>query len=192
MRAAARSGRGVRGGHQPVVLAGFRPTWAQAFVGALPATVLGGLLLMPLGFVVAVVSEALGAGGGDAVRPEPWWRLTGMARDVLRYVVPVAVSVLLLAATVIHRYTGVWLDESGVRGGTLGLAGFVPWRLVTEIRAERRRGRTAVVLYLTGDRCVRLPAPYHGLGAAADPRFERKLFLIYHIWATYRDTKRPG
>jgi hypothetical protein len=189
MRTAVRSGSGVRGRHQPVVLAGFRPTWAQAFAGALPAAALGGLLLALVGFVVFLVPQMFGATGGP-LRWDPWWRPAVTVPELFRYAVPTGLPSLLLAAAVVRRWTGVRLDETGVRGGSLGLTGFVPWRLVTEIRAERRRGRTAVVLYLTGGRCVRLPAPYHGIGCAADSRFERKLFLIYHVWATYRDPDR--
>jgi hypothetical protein len=64
--------------------------------------------------------------------------------------------------------------------------GFVPWRLVVDIRAERRRWRTRVAIYLEDGSTLRLRAPYDGGLLGRDPRFEQKMFMICHLWETHR------
>ncbi|MFD0821871.1 hypothetical protein ACFQ0D_26950, partial [Micromonospora zhanjiangensis] len=78
------------------------------------------------------------------------------------------------------------IDEMGVHVRR-GPDGFAPWRQVVDVRAERRRRRTVVMIYLDGDAALRMRAPFDGELLGRDPRFEQKLFMIRQLWETHRD-----
>jgi hypothetical protein len=181
MRAATRPGGDQSGKHQLAVLASFRPTWRQAFVSGLWAGVAGALAL---GGAVLTGPTLL------VVFVDGTWQLRSPPQVAwLAVLVPVPLG--LIYGVVIRRRIGARLDELGVRSVPLGLDGFAPWRLVVDIRAERRHGRTVVVVYLENGATLRLRAPYDAV-LGRDPRFERKLFLICHIWETHRNWRMHG
>jgi hypothetical protein len=59
------------------------------------------------------------------------------------------------------------------------------------VRAERRGGRAHVAVYLDSGQIVRLLAPYDGGLVARDREFERKLFMLRHLWETHRSFVLP-
>ncbi|RKR90978.1 hypothetical protein BDK92_5362 [Micromonospora pisi] len=181
MRAATRPGGEQDGKHQLVVLASFRPTWRQALLNGLWAGVVGTITLTSAVLTGPTVLAVLVGGT---------WQLRAPTQaSWLAVLAPLPLG--LIYGVAIRRRIGARLDELGVRSVPLGLDGFAPWRLVVDIRAERRRGRTLVAVYLHNGATLRLRAPYDGwLGR--DPRFERKLFLICHVWSTHRDWLVPG
>jgi len=87
------------------------------------------------------------------------------------------------------RGEGADVDDIGVRPVPDLAVGRVPWRGVEDVRTERRGGRIRVAVYLTGGGAVRLSAPYDGRLLGADPHFERKLFMLRHLWETHRHTR---
>lgn len=181
MRAATRPGGEHDGKHRLAVLASFRPTWRQAFVSGLWAGVLGTLALTGAALTGPTLLPVLG-GATWQLRAPP--QLTWFA-----VLAPLPLG--LIYGLVVRRSIGARLDELGVRSVPLGLDGFAPWRLVVDIRAERRRGRTMIAIYLHNGATLRLRAPYDAV-LGRDPRFERKLFLICHIWETHRQWRVPG
>ncbi|MEV4628843.1 hypothetical protein AB0J90_21500 [Micromonospora sp. NPDC049523] len=181
MRAATRPGGDQDGKHQLAVLASFRPTWRQAIVSGLWAGVVGTIVLA----ASAVTGPTL-----LAVLVGGTWNLRAPPQSVLVAVL-VPVPLGLIYGLAVRRRIGVRLDELGVRSVPLGLDGFAPWRLVVDIRAERRHGRTLVAVYLHSGATLRLRAPYDG-ALGRDPKFERKLFLICHVWETHRDWRVPA
>lgn len=181
MRAATRPGGEQGGKHHLTVLASFRPTWRQALLSGLWAGVVG---------VITLTSAALAGPTLLAVVVGGAWQLRTPSQSTwLAVLVPLPLG--LVYGVAVRRRIGARLDELGVRSVPLGLDGFAPWRLVVDIRAERRHGRTLVAVYLRNGATLRLRAPYDGW-IGRDPRFERKLFLICHVWATHRDWRVPG
>lgn len=142
-------------------LVSFRPTWRQAVGHGLSA-----------GAVCAVVSLAVGF-----VVPADF-------RLAVIVVPPLAVG---LAGVVAGRRCGTEIDDYGIRRTMPALSGVASWRQVVDIRPERRRRRTVVAVYLDSGETLRLPAPYDGLWLARDPFFERRLFMLVHLWETHRD-----
>jgi hypothetical protein len=189
MRAAIGPGGTPSGRHQRRVLAGFRPTWRQALAHGLRLGGVGSVLLgaVAVGWAasagvarpppVTVVAAAV-PGAPDA--PELAW-LTVLA--------PLPLG--LLAGAAVRIRVRVRLDESGVFSRRFGAGRFAPWPAVVDVRAERRRGRTVVAVYLADGPPLRLAAPYDAGRLGADPRFEQKLFVICHVWATYRRSSGP-
>ncbi|HEX5595627.1 MAG TPA: hypothetical protein VFX61_06330 [Micromonosporaceae bacterium] len=98
--------------------------------------------------------------------------------------------VAALGALVVGRYHGVRLDRSGVHRLPRARDGFTPWALVSDVRAERWQRRTVIAVYLEDESVQRLPVPYDGGLLGRDPQFERKLFLICHLWRTHRTVRR--
>ncbi len=90
---------------------------------------------------------------------------------------------------VFGRGEGADVDDFGVRPVPDLATGPLPWRGVEDLRTERRGGRIRVAVYLTGGRTVRLSAPYDGRLLGADPQFERKLFMLRHLWETHRHAR---
>ncbi|WP_329108572.1 hypothetical protein OG792_07920 [Micromonospora sp. NBC_01699] len=181
MRTATRPGGDRDGRHQLAVLASFRPTWRQVIVSGLWTGFVG---------AVALTGAALTGPTLLAVLVGGTWQLRAPPHSTwLALLVPVPLG--LIYGLAVRRRIGARLDELGVRSVPLGLDGFAPWRLVVDIRAERRRGRTLVAVYLHNGATLRLRAPYDGV-LGRDPRFERKLFLICNVWATHRDWRVPG
>jgi hypothetical protein len=145
------------------VLASFRPTWRQA-VGH------GLYLGAAAGAAGLLLSLALPSG----------YRIV---------IVLVAALVAAAAGLVAGRRGGADVDDAGIR---LAPAGFVPWKQVVGVRAERRRRRTVVAVYLESGETRRLRAPYDGALLAHDPLFERRVFMLCHVWETHRDWSVHG
>jgi hypothetical protein len=141
-------------------LVSFRPTWRQAIGRGLCA----GVVCAAVALVVAFVVPAR-----------------------LRPALVVVPLVIALAGVVASRRAGTEIDEYGIRRTVPALPGVASWRQVVDIRPERRHRRTVVAVYLDSGETLRLPAPYDGLWLARDPFFERRLFMLVHLWETHRD-----
>jgi len=174
-----------RGRHHRPVLASFRPTWRQALTRGIS---LGGLGSLVLG-VLAVGWVASAGTTGSALPDALAGRIPGAGAPHgfawLAVLAPLPLG--LVGGTAVRLRIGARLDERGVQSLSLGFAGFAPWRLVIDVRAERRRGRTVVAVYLGDGTMLRLRAPYDGALLGRDPRFEQKLFTICNLWETHRD-----
>jgi len=163
-----------RGRHHVPVLATFRPTWRQALSRGVGAGVAGTGVLA----VAALLID------GFAVPPFAAPSFAGRTAVWLAVAAPLPLGVL--AGLALGRRAGVRLDALGLHHLPLVRDGFTPWWRVADVRVERRRRRTIVVLYL-GDGSVRpLRAPYDGSLFGRDTQFERKLFMICHLWETHR------
>ncbi len=141
-------------------LVSFRPTWRQAVGHGLLAGVVCAVVALAVAFVVPAE---------------------------LRTAVLVAPLAVALAGVVAGRRCGTEIDEYGIRRTMPALPFVASWRQVVDIRPERRRRRTVVAVYLDSGETLRLPAPYDGLWLARDPFFERRLFILVHLWETHRD-----
>ena len=179
MQTPARPLPGWSRGAEPTIILRFRPTWRQALGhGAYAGCVTSaGLALVA---VAAVAAPAL----VDAVADTDLRRPLPALGWLLFVLLPVPLGGL--AGLALGRRVGADLDELGVHATPDGIADFAPWKLVADVRTERRRRRTVVVVYLDNDTVVRLPAPYDGHLLGRDPVFERKLFRIHHAWETHR------
>lgn len=151
----------------------FRPTPAQA-LGR------GAFLGGGLGLVLCLLTLAVWAVRGDDMHG---W-LVG---------VPVLSGITAggLVALIFGRAGGADIDDLGIHPVRSGPPGphdgdFTSWRRVHDLRCERRRGRTQVVVYLDTGQTSWLRAPYHGRLLASDPEFERKLFMLRNLWETHR------
>ncbi|WP_157756652.1 PH domain-containing protein [Plantactinospora sp. KBS50] len=164
------------------MLAIFRPTWRQIVAHALVAgsVTLAGVLLLGVLFTLARQRSAV----GPRMPVDP-----AVAAGLAGALVPLAA----LGSGLVRWRTGACINSAGLRaGGPLGRTTFVPWERVTDVRAERRRRHTVVMVYGTDGVTRRLPAPYDGDLLAGDARFERKLFLVQHLWETHRSWGVPG
>lgn len=142
-------------------LVSFRPTWRQAIGHGLSAGVVCAGIALAVAFV---------------------------APTEVRFAVLVAPPLVVsLSGVVAGRRRGTEIDEYGIRRAMPALRGVASWRQVVDIRPERRRRRTVVAVYLDSGQTLRLPAPYDGLWLARDPFFERRLFMLVHLWETHRD-----
>ncbi|SDY46257.1 hypothetical protein SAMN05444365_102339 [Micromonospora pattaloongensis] len=164
----------------PPVLARFRPTRRQAagrgsFIGGLVAVALA---LVLLGAVMGppLLDRVAGTRSGRVDVPPLAWLLL---------LLPVPVGALV--GVRLRARFGADLDRLGMHGMPLALEGFAPWKLVVDIRPERRHRRTVVTVYLDDGTVLRPRAPYDGKLLGRDREFERKLFMICHVWETYRD-----
>ncbi|WP_422770620.1 hypothetical protein ACN28C_28640 [Plantactinospora sp. WMMC1484] len=151
------------------MLAEFRLSWRQAVVRGLRWGGLGS------GAVIVLVSAL----PGQRELTELAW---------IAVLAPLPLGVLCGAADRVLARTR--LDEAGLRGRAYGTYAFVPWLRVADIRAERRRDRTVVAVYLTDGGMLRLHAPYDGGLFDRDPRFEQKLVLICQVWEAHRHGSR--
>jgi hypothetical protein len=95
----------------------------------------------------------------------------------------------VLGGLLLGRQVGVRLDGVGVHPLSLARQSDATWGRVMDIRTERRGRRTVVVLYLRDGSIVRLRAPYDGGLLGRDRQFERKLFMIRHVWETHRQLR---
>ncbi|MEV1290298.1 hypothetical protein [Micromonospora sp. NPDC049679] len=162
------------------MLARFRPTWRQTtgrglFLGGLAALVLA---LVMVGVVTgpALLDRMAGTRFGGVDLPPVAW---------LAVLAPLPAGAVI--GVLLRRRFGADLDRLGIHGIPLALEGFAPWKLVVDVRAERRRRRTVITVYLDDGTVARLRAPYDGELLGRDPEFEQKLFMICHLWETYRD-----
>ena len=137
----------------------FRPTWRQAVGRGLYA----GVACAVAAYLVALA-------------------LPGEPHLVVALLPPLLAALVAVAA---GRRGGTEVDEYGIRRTPPG--GVASWKHVVDIRAERRRRRTVVVVYLDSGETLRLRAPYDGEWLGRDPFFERRLFMLVHLWETHRD-----
>jgi hypothetical protein len=148
------------------------------------------------------VAQAIGRGGylgvlvglsASAIALLAWWLTGGWLGDAGWPVVlapPILGGVCgAVLGVAFGRSEGADLDDLGVRPVPDLAIGRLPWPRIEDLRTERRGGRIRVAVYLAGGRAVRLPAPYDGRLLGADPHFERKLFLIRHLWETHRHAR---
>jgi hypothetical protein len=164
------------------VLASFRPTWRQALACGLCPGVLGALAVAMTAVAAPPLLDAVAGRTPQPGVPPPLAWLAVLA--------PLPLGAL--GGFVLRRRVGARVHELGVQCGSFGPTGFAPWRLVVDVRAERRRCRTAVAVYLEDGSILRLRAPYDSRLLGRDPQFERKLFMICHLWETHRDWSRHG
>jgi hypothetical protein len=163
------------GGDGPRLLAAFRRTRRQAlghglFVGLLAASAL----------VVAVLVATIVRWESDGHGlPAPWIWFTAAL------IAPVVVGTVVGAATGVR--TGVDADDLGIHRVPPLPRSFGPWAAIADIRAERRRSRTIIAIYLESGAVLRLRAPYDGTLLGHDPRFERKFFTLLNLWETHRN-----
>ncbi|MEE6262930.1 hypothetical protein [Plantactinospora sonchi] len=147
------------------MLAEYRLTWRQALTHGLRA---GGL-----GSAVLLAAVAVAPGARDL--PDLAWVLI---------LAPLPSG--LLCGTALRSWAGTTLDGAGVRSRSYGPYAFAPWSRVVDVRAERRRGRTLVAVYLADGAVLRLRVPYDGGPLDRDPRFEQKLVMIAQLWEEHR------
>lgn len=164
------------------MLVTFRPSWRQALSAGLRAGTTGCLTFALVAAATTVAPPLAGRLAGTTVDPlnlpAPAWMAVALS-------LPVGTLAVLLPA----RLLGVRLDGVGVHPLALGSQSVTPWTSVADVRTERRRRRTVVVLYLRDGSIVPLRAPYDGGLLGRDPQFERKLFLIRHLWETHRQLR---
>jgi hypothetical protein len=143
----------------------FRPTWQQAFARGTYLGVLGSVLGVSAGLLVAT-----------STAPPAWiWSL------------PAFGPLLGVAAGVLLRLRlGTAAVADGIRTVTPSGEDVEPWSRVVDLRAERRGARTVVSVYLESGASVQLRAPYSGELFAADPRFEQKVFALSQLWRCHR------
>jgi hypothetical protein len=180
MRTPAPPGGDYRGRHQRTVLASFRPTWRQGLARGFCLGTLGTAALVTTASAVVTAPALVDVVVGTALRPRALPELVWL-------VVLAPLPIGMLCGVAGRCRVGVRFDEAGVQKVPVRPDGFVPWRLVTDVRLERRRWRTVIAVYLEDGTARRLPAPYDGSLLGRDPFFERKVFLIWHLWAAYRE-----
>lgn len=148
----------------------FRPTHAQAFGHG---AYLGGLVGVGAGLILFGMSI-----------------LYGMTTWIP--VVPIVIGGVLggLSGLFFGRDAGADIDDLGIYAVPRGIGGNAQWQRVAELRTERRGGRTRVTVFTDSGAFVRLRAPYSGRLLAADPEFERKLFMLRNLWETHRTFAR--
>jgi hypothetical protein len=148
-----------------------RPTAAQAAGRGVYA----GLAVGAAGSLVAGLAGWLVAGG---LGPVGW----------VAVLVPLVVGGSAGAAlgVVFGRTEGADIDELGIQSVPPAAHAYASWPHIADLRAERHGGRIHVAVYLRDGRSVRLRAPYNGRMLAADPEFERKLFMLRHLWIAHR------
>jgi hypothetical protein len=175
----------------------FRPTPAQA---AGRGAYLGGVVGLAGAPLLLAVGTALRAGLVRDPADRPAW----LAAGSIPLAVPVLVALLVLfglaagalTAVVFGRSGGADIDDLGIRpvpamaAVPLVAGGFASWQRVRDLRCQRRGGRTRVVVYLDSGQTAWLRAPYHGRWLAADPEFERKLFMLRNLWEIHRSFAR--
>lgn len=171
----------------------FRPTPAQA---AGRGAYLGGVVGLAGAPLLLAAVTAVQAG----LVTDPAWPGAGSTP----LAVPVLVALLVLfgsavgalTAVVFGRSGGADIDDLGIRpvpamaAVPLLAGGFASWQRVRDLRCQRRGGRTRVVVYLDSGQTAWLRAPYHGRWLAADPEFERKLFMLRNLWEIHRSFAR--
>jgi hypothetical protein len=182
MRTAVWPRRAKRGRHHRAVLVTFRPTWRQTLSAGLRA---GGAGAMSLALVATAATVAPPLAGQIAGTTRGIAHLPALAWFAVVLPLPLGV----LGALLLGRQVGVRLDGVGVHPLSLARQSVAAWALVMDVRTERRRRRTVVVLYLRDGTIVRLRAPYDGGLLGRDPQFERKLFMIRHVWETHRQLR---
>lgn len=183
MRAATRPGGDYRGRHHLTVLARFRPTWLQATARGIGVALLAVVVAATAGAAAALLAP----GPVDDVVGGP-----GRFGSAVGFAAATPLAVGLLSVLLARYRSGPRFDASGVYTGGFRSDGFIAWRQVVDIRAERRRRRTVIAIYAEDGSARRLRVPYDGHLLGRDPHFERKLFMIFHLWETHRDWSMRG
>lgn len=155
------------------LIASFRRTRRQA-VGH--GIVLGAVAGATLACVTLIAIAVRWIAGGHAPPQALWW-------PIFAFTVPLAIGVLV--GGFLGTRVGVDADDLGIY--SVPAAMFGAWTAIVDIRAERRRSRTVVVLYLENTEAVSLAAPYDGPVFAHDPGFERRFFTLLNLWETHRN-----
>ncbi len=151
----------------------FRPTWQQGLGHGLYLGLLGAVVSVATGVILALLWSV----------PPGWvWGVT----------VFLPLSSGAVAGLVAVRRTGVVVGSGGIRTSSVFEEGEAPWSRVVDLRAERRGSRNVVSVYLDSGVSVRLHAPYSGGLFAADPQFELKVFALSHLWRSHRFGGLPG
>lgn len=159
--------------------AAFRRTLSQALGRGLFAGVVAGVACVAALVAMIGVRHTAGAGGP----PYPWlWILAGALLP------PVAGAA---CGAVFGVHIGVDADDRGLHAVPRSVRLSGPWPRIVDVRAERRRSRTVVAVYLDSGAVLRLRAPYDGLLLGHDPGFERKMFLLLNVWETHRNWHSP-
>jgi hypothetical protein len=158
----------------PSLLATYRRTRRQAMGRGLFVGGLIGVVLFLAGVVVVVARAAMTGG----TWPHESLVLFGLL------LIPAAIGTSVGVVSGVR--TGVDADELGIHSVPPLPRSFGPWSSIADIRAERRRSKTIVAVYLESGRVLRLRAPYDGQMLGHDPRFERKYFMLVTLWETHR------
>ncbi len=99
---------------------------------------------------------------------------------------------VLVVVVVFGMPVGVDADDHGLHAVPRSLRLSASWPDIVDVRAERRRSRTVVVVYLGSGAVLLLRAPYDGRLLAHDPGFERKMFTLLNVWETHRNWSGPA
>jgi hypothetical protein len=107
---------------------------------------------------------------------------------------PLAIGVLIGAGwgVAFGRREGTDVDDRGLHPVPAAPARYLPWPRVVLLRPEHRDGRTHVVAHLDTGEVIVLRAPYDGRLLARDRDFDRKMFVLRHLWETYRRPISPA
>jgi hypothetical protein len=150
----------------------FRPTPAQA---AGRGAYLGELC----GLAITAVVLVLWSAGVASRLGVPGW---------LALICPVAGGPVLGVAfgLLFGRLEGADVDDLGIHPVPGPPGAYAPWHRIEDLRTERVGGRTLVAVCFDTGLVARLGAPYDGRLLAADPQFERKMFMLRNLWETHR------
>jgi hypothetical protein len=159
---------------RPRLLVAYRRTRRQALGRGMFIGGVIGVLLFVGGIVVAVARAATTGG--------TWPHESFILFSLL--LVPTAFGTLAGALSGVR--SGVDADELGIHSVPPLPRSFGSWPAIADIRAERRRSKTIVAVYLESGAVLRLRAPYDGQMLAHDPRFERKFFALLNLWEAHR------
>lgn len=155
----------------------FRPTSVQIVARS---------LLRSIGFTAVALVPSTAIVAWQV--PQLWWILPA---------VPVVVMLATFTMSVrMAMRSGVIADDTGIRPNAHDpevVKRYAPWPMITDIRAERWRGRTVPVIYLNDGAQPpwRLNAPYSGAFLAADPELDEKIFILRSMWDSYRHDRPP-
>jgi hypothetical protein len=157
-------------GSREVEVVTFRPTRVQA---AGHGGFVGGVIGATAGLILLVGSAA---------------GLIGRVSGWLAALLALAVGLVVGAVTglVFGRGEGADIDDRGIHPVPRLPGVYAPWQHVEDLRAERRGGRTRVTVCFDTGQMSRLRAPYDGPLLARDPHFDRKLFMLRHLWENHR------
>jgi hypothetical protein len=161
---------GTAGGRAGTVR--LRPTLGQGFGRGLSFGVAlgGGLAVIMLIATFAGLASAVGV---------PGWLIV---------LVPVVVGLMVggVFGAVLGRGEGADVDNCGILRVPGPPGTVLRWENIEDLRTERVGGRTHITVCLDTGAMIRIAAPYDGRLLAADPGFERKLFMVRTLWETNR------
>ena len=159
-------------------LAIFRRTPFQALGQGLFVGAIAGLLLV----VVSAAAMAVRWLSGGHTPP------TALEWAAYAFVWPLGVGAVVGMA--FGARAGAVADDVGLKATPSTHRASAAWTEIVDIRAERRRSRTVVVVYPEDGPPMRLLAPYDGGALSHDAHFERKYFMLLNLWETHRSWKK--